>query len=194
MSADVLRELQAAFHDGAGDWYRNPRGRIACWLWQFDDRHYDCAGRLEGIHLLKRQRVEERLAYQLDVPIPLLRGANKGASLRRVDPSVVERIHLIWLAAWDPRNAAVGCTRHHRRFDSQATPPLRVPAHALRREALDFVLERGLEVEAERKFTGNVELALALPSPRSNPSTPTGSFQPARAQSGLIAAGQPSAL
>lgn len=131
-----LEALRAQWIAAAG-WYRNPAGRTACWLWQFDDRHYDCAGRLEGIHLIGRQRLRNRLYG--------------------VDPEIVKLIE------WDSRNAAVGCTRHHRRFDSHATPELRVPAHALPRQALEFIVERGLESDAESKFTGNVGLALALP-------------------------------
>jgi hypothetical protein len=136
VTASDLEALRAQWISAAG-WYRNPAGRIACWLWQFDDRHYDCAGRLEGIHLIGRQRLRNRLYG--------------------VDPEIVKLIE------WDPRNAAVGCTRHHRRFDSHATPGLRVPAHALPLQALEFIVERGLEIDAEDKFTGNVELALALP-------------------------------
>jgi hypothetical protein len=157
-----LRELQQTFHDHAA-WYRNARGKRACWLWQFDDRHYACSGRLEAIHLIGRQRIRNRLYG--------------------VDPEVVETIE------WDPRNAAVGCTHHHRRFDSHATPPLRVPAHALPGQALEFITERGLESDAEAKFTGNVGLALAFPKA----SDPCSTVVPAREQSGLIAAGQPSA-
>lgn len=164
MSAEELRELRAAWIDHAG-WYRNGRGKRACWLWQFDDRHFDCAGRLEGIHLIGRQRLRNRLYG--------------------VDPEIVT------LAEWDPRNAALGCTRHHRRFDSHATPPLRVPVHALRREALDFIADWGLETDAEAKFTGNLDLALAMPR-ASDPCSTVPDV--ARVQPGLISAGQPSAV
>ena len=162
MRATDLRDLQLAFHDHAG-WYRNARGKRACWLWQFDDRHHPCSGRLEAIHLLGRQRVRNRL-YGLE-------------------PELVAQ------AEWDSRNAALGCTHHHRRFDSHATPPLRVPVYALRREALDFVTDWGLESDAEAKFTGSLDLALGIPGS----SDPAAMVLPARVQSGLIAAGQPSA-
>jgi hypothetical protein len=159
-----LRDLQLAFHDHAA-WYRNPRGKRACWLWQFDDRHHACAGRLEAIHLIGRQRVRNRLFG--------------------VDPEIVEQ------AEWDPRNAALGCTLHHRRFDSHATPPLRVPIYALRRQALDFIADYGLESDAEAKFTGNLDLALAMPKASDRcPTVPV----VARVQPGHISAGQPSAV
>lgn len=132
-----LRDLQLAFHDHAG-WYRNARGKRACWLWQYDDRHAFCEGRLEAIHLIGRQRVRNRLFG--------------------VDPEIVEQ------AEWDPRNAALGCTLHHRRFDSHATPPLRVPVHALRRQAFEFITDHGLETDAEAKFTGQLGLAVAMDS------------------------------
>jgi hypothetical protein len=162
MNRHELNALRSAWITNAG-WYRNPAGRKACWLWQFDDRHHDCGGRLEGMHLISRQRLRNRLYG--------------------VESEILELIQ------WDPRNAAIGCTYHHRRFDSHATPPLRVPIHGLPRQALDFIVERGLESDAEAKFTGNVGLALALPKS----SASTGIVPLAREQSGLIAAGQPSA-
>lgn len=163
MRTEALRELRNAFHDHAG-WYRNKRGRVACWLWQFDDRHMDCWGRLEAIHLIGRQRIRNRL-INLDAD-----------TLRTIE--------------WDPRNAAVACTRHHRRFDSHATPTLRVPAHALPRQALAFISERGLEVDAEAKFTGNLNLALAMSSvPSVEPTT----LQVPESSPAIYLAGQPSA-
>lgn len=59
---------------------------------------------------------------------------------------------LVELAEWDPRNGGPGCTEHHRRFDSHATPELIVPADQLPAAVIDFIRDWGLEVEAERKF------------------------------------------
>lgn len=176
MTADDLRELRAAWIDHAG-WYRNARGKRACWLWQFDDRHFDCAGRLEGIHLIGRQRLRERLWGVMPWDELVIT-----AELAR---------EIIVNAEWDPRNAALGCTLHHRRFDSHATPPLRVPIHALRREALDFIADYGLESDAEAKFTGNLNLALAFPKSSDSGAMVSGV---ARVQPGQISAGQPSAV
>jgi hypothetical protein len=164
VTADELRELRAAWIDHAG-WYRNPRGKRACWLWQFDDRHYDCAGRLEGIHLLGRQRVRNRLYG--------------------VDPEIVE------LAEWDCRNSALGCTLHHRRFDNHATPGLLVPVYGLPKRTLEFITDYGLETDAEDKFTGSLELALGRPKSSSSVATV---LDVAREQPGQIFAGQPSAV
>lgn len=59
---------------------------------------------------------------------------------------------LILLAAWDPRNAVIGCEGHHRRFDNHATPVLVIPAPELPDHMLDFIFDWGLETQAEARF------------------------------------------
>lgn len=135
--------LTKAFIEGAS-WHRRD-GRPSCWLWMFDDLERPCSpGRLEGVHLISRQRIRNSLAPLL-VPSDPGTAASPAALLGWVD-DIVE------VAEWDPRNAALGCEEHHRRFDSQMTPRITVPIPALPLQMLAFILDWGLESEAERKF------------------------------------------
>lgn len=117
-------------------------GGPACWLKQFDLYDKECGGELEACHVISRQRIRNVLRGLL-VPDAL-------------DPTAIDPLDiddLVELAEWDPRNGVPGCTHHHRRFDSHSTPELGVPAQKLFAPNLEFVLDWGLESEAERKFT-----------------------------------------
>lgn len=118
-------------------------GGPACWLKQFDYLDRPCSGDLEAIHLIGRQRIRNVLRpLLLDLPL-----ADASFTAADIDD-------LVELAEWDPRNNAPGCTGHHRRFDSHATPTLIVPGLATPGPFRDFVLDWGLESDAERKFPG----------------------------------------
>lgn len=116
----------------------------ACWLHQHDPYHRPCGGRLEVFHFIGRQRIRNSfgalLAAELLKPIPAF-----------APDDVTD---LVELAEWDPRNAGPGCTLHHRRLDSHATPGLILPPATLPLPVLQFISERGLESEAGRKFPG----------------------------------------
>jgi hypothetical protein len=116
-------------------------GGAACWLKQFDPYDKECGGELEACHVIGRQRVRN-----------VLRGLLVPDALNPEAVDVLDVDDLIELAEWDPRNGVPGCTHHHRRFDSQATPDLRVPAQQLFAPNRAFVLDWGLETEVERKF------------------------------------------
>jgi hypothetical protein len=148
------QELTEGFLEKAFSWYHHGGtggagdrpmrlfdGGPACWLWQFDMLERPCSGRLEGVHLLGRQQIRHTLRRQL---------ATDAWAEGAIDPADVD--DLVQLAEWDPRNAAAGCTGHHRRFDSHATPELLMPAEALPLQALIFITSWGFEDDAERKF------------------------------------------
>lgn len=146
------RHLTKAFHQAGLSWYlhgdqapdnalRLHDGGPACWLAQFDEHERPCAGRLEVVHLIGRQRIRNILR-----PLLLTDLWAEGA----IDSLDVD--DLVALAEWDPRNAAPGCEGHHRRFDSHATPALAIPLDALPEPVLDFIADWGFESEAERRF------------------------------------------
>lgn len=151
--------LTHGFHQAGLSWYLHGEqapdhvlrlydGGPACWLARFDPFERPCEGRLEVVHLISRQRIRNIMRPLLCTDLWA-----EGA----IDPGDVE--DLVQLAEWDDRNAAPGCTGHHRRFDNQQSPGLKVPIEGLRAEAIEFILERGLDSEAERRFSR------ALPSP-----------------------------
>jgi hypothetical protein len=127
--------------DGTGYPLRLYNGGPACWLKQFDPLDRACSGDLEACHLIGRQRIRNVLRGQLVTDI-FATGA--------ID--VLDVDDLVEQAEWDPRIAAPGCTGHHRRLDSHATPELKLPAQQLLAPHREFILEWGLESEAERKF------------------------------------------
>lgn len=116
-------------------------GGPACWLKQFDHLERPCSGELEAVHLIGRQRIRNALGAVM----PTFAWSEPDATMTRA---------LIELAEWDPRNGVPGCTGHHRRFDSHATPELTVPGLAPPGAFRDFVCEWGLESDAERRFEG----------------------------------------
>jgi len=109
-----------------------------CWLARFDPLKRPCAGRIEAAHLVGRQSIRN---------CPTLHG---------LDPELIE------LAEWDVRNGIPGCVEHHRRFDNHADAgpgsALVVPSSALDDELEEFIVEWGLESEAERRFVDFVRL------------------------------------
>lgn len=115
-----------------------------CWLAQFDPLGKPCTDVLQRCHVISRQRVEKVVGE-------ILRGACIEWSEFCEDMSDAERRTLVQLAAWDPRNARIGCTGHHPRFDSHSTPRLYVPFDALPEHVLEFAESWGLEQELERK-------------------------------------------
>jgi len=159
--------LTAHFRETAGRSYRydgpdegapyfEPHNRAACWLKQHDPLDRPCSavtsgGRLEAVHLIGRQAIRRVLSQNLNTGYIWQEDGG-------IDPNDVE--DLIELAEWDPRNSALGCTGHHRRLDDHATPEFVLGAEALPDDFLDFVLDWGLESEAERKFGGQVREVL----------------------------------
>jgi len=116
-----------------------------CWLAQFDPEERPCTNKLERCHVINRQRVEKALGAMLF-----------GATLDDADGFPVElartqRLAIVQCAAWDSRNARLGCTGHHPRFDSNSTPRLYVPFEALPDHVLEFAEDWGLEAELQRK-------------------------------------------
>jgi hypothetical protein len=128
--------------DGSGYPLRLYNGGPACWLKQFDLLDRACSDELEACHVIGRQRIRNVLGGLL-VP----------DALNPTAVDVLDIDDLVELAEWDPRNSVPGCSHHHRRFDSHATPDLKVPAQQLFAPNRAFVLDWGLESEAERKFT-----------------------------------------
>lgn len=135
-------ELTEAWHRQALGWFKVPAlsggplhlpgpgfWRPGCWLHQHDPKGEACSGHLEGIHFLTRKRL--RFPWGFD---PELRT----------------------LAEWDGRNGGAACTRHHRRFDNQATPKLVLPVAALPLQVLAFIRDWGQEQYAEERFTGDL--------------------------------------
>lgn len=122
--------------EGDGPW------RPSCWLWSLDPEERPCEGRLEVMHVLGRQRIRNALFAQLrDLP-------------------KAERDELICLAEWDPRNAAPGCTGHHRPYDNHMATGLKIPAEAVPLHTLYFALHWGLEHELQDKCEGNLALVI----------------------------------
>jgi hypothetical protein len=121
-------------------------GGPACWLKQFDPLDRPCSGDLEVIHLIGRQRISKVLRHQLVTDLWA-----EGA----IDPLDVD--DLVELAEWDIRNGAPGCEGHHRRVAGHLTPTFQIPVRRLFVPAVEFIVEHGFEVEAERKFEGDLE-------------------------------------
>lgn len=148
------RHLTAGFHQAGLAWYsaggvggpmRLHEDGPACWLWQFDPLERPCSGDLEVFHFIGRQRVRHALGAVWPDPLGFY------------EPLLAEEMReCLELAEWDPRNAGPGCTGHHRRLDSHATPELKIPAEALPLHVLQFIADWGLESDAARRF-GNVE-------------------------------------
>lgn len=125
-----------------GGFYPGAFGR--CFLAQHDERSRPCSGRLERAHLIPRQRVENAMWAMLH---------DATFSAEYFTCSLNEEIwSLILLAAWDPRNAVIGCEGHHRRLDNHGTPALVIPAPELPDHMLDFIFDWGLETQAEDRF------------------------------------------
>lgn len=101
----------------------------SCFLEPFDKESRECFGRFEALHFFGRQE---------------LRNAPCFYGLEREIMELIE---------WDVRNAALGCEGHHRRFDRHATPTLILPRSALPADTEEFVVERGIESLAERRFS-----------------------------------------
>lgn len=141
------RWLTASFADGVVELaparpkpaYRGALGR--CWLAQHDPRCRPCELPLDRAHLIPRQRVENALGALLG------RRPNEADELSKRD-----RDDLILLAAYDPRNAVIGCRAHHRRLDNHATPALVIPQSVLPAHIFEFASDYGLEAELERRF------------------------------------------
>lgn len=144
------RWLTEAFRDGVDErqWER-VRLNLAdsCWLAQHDPLRRPCSGRLERVHMIPRQRVERAL----DALLPTGGSVFLNGEAAILDH--LDRRDVILLAAWDPRNAVLGCGgEHHPRFDSKQTPALVVPRSALPGHVEEFVADYGLETSAEERF------------------------------------------
>jgi hypothetical protein len=120
-----------------------------CWFAQFDPFRRPCADGLDRCHIVKRQRVEKALAALL--PDEILFDPKPGQEMFGSGLWLPDWRDVIQLAAWDPRNARIGCTGHHPRFDSNATPRLYVPFEALPEHVLEFAEDWGLEPQLERQ-------------------------------------------
>lgn len=127
------RWLTQSFADGVAerDWH-------SCWLAQHDPEQRPCEGSAEIFHFVNRQRVENAL-------YPIL--PDHWSSERWWE--------VIHLACWDPRLGGIACEAHHRRLDSQAMPPLKVPLDALPAHVTDWAQDYGMEAELERRFTAS---------------------------------------
>jgi hypothetical protein len=142
-----------------------------CWLAQHDERRRPCSGPLERAHLISRQRVEHALGALLPDRWELINqmeaqmgepdfwSGNYAATVAKAHGELIgsSLLHpladLILLAAWDPRNAVIGCSgEHHPRFDSHATPPLVVPQSALPAHVFEFADDFGLETALNDRF------------------------------------------
>jgi hypothetical protein len=141
--------------EAAGQPLRLYDGGPACWLKQHDPLDRPCSGDLEAFHFFSRQRIRNILRPQLVTDL-LTPGA--------IDQLVVD--DLVELAEWDPRNGGPDCTGHHRRLDNQATPGLKLPALAVPAQTRQFVLDWGLESEAERRFSDAGTVAWLAPHDR----------------------------
>jgi hypothetical protein len=144
--------------------YKGALGR--CFLAHHDERRRPCKGPLERFHFLRRQTVEDALWALLrdavvDEPCPLcVDGVVDGAypcsgcqnGTFRAPLLRVEVNGLILLAAWDPRNAEIGCEGHHRRYDSHATPRLLLDYHQVPDRVIEFALDYGLENPFKYRF------------------------------------------
>jgi len=127
--------------------YKGALGR--CWLAQHDERRRPCSGRFERCHAIPRQRVENALWALL--PGSTITGEHWPAAAAFATPADVW--DLILLAAWDPRNAVIGCgDEHHPRWDGKQGPPLIVRRDALPDHVIDFAAEWGLESQLELRF------------------------------------------
>lgn len=143
-----------------------------CFLAQHDDRRRPCAGRLERIHVISRQRVENAMYGLLPDPAletvtmlhPTQTRDEVAAELGDVDAWHRWHDELILLAAWDPRNGGVACEGHHRRFDSHVTPTLIVHAFDLPEHVIEFAFDYGIEGQLG-KFPGAADLRDPSPDP-----------------------------
>lgn len=153
------RWLTEAFRDGVDERELNytPRGlSYDCWLAQFDPLQRPCSGPIERAHLIKRERVENALRALLPDALEAVMQIGVqtiGRQFLEDDPALYSQTDLVLLAAWDPRNARLGCAHeHHPRFDSKQMPTLIVPYAALPDHALEFAEERGLEHLLDDRF------------------------------------------
>lgn len=143
------RWLTESFRDGIDE-----RGRIwestyfganpGCELAQHDPLHCPCCGRLERIHFVNRQRIENAMGALLPTnaedAMAWDRSFYEDDFTFKWVPS-----DLVLLAAWDPRVGGISCQQHHRRYDNHATPPLIVPYGALPSHVIDWAEDWGLE-------------------------------------------------
>lgn len=154
-----LREMWAIavlFGDRAR-WER-ARPPLPCWFGRCVPGIDGCEGRLEGAHWIKRQRVEGTLCHNFQTE-PTLRSvhryvkeANRGASLKDMEPRAADAVDLVLLAAWDPRNGVPACSKHHARFDGHrvdATNELIVWRHEVPAPVESFCTDWGLETALE---------------------------------------------
>lgn len=151
-----------------------------CFLANFDPAKIPCGGqRIERVHLIPRQRVRNAVYAvlpalpccavdgDLDDPYGVCE-LPEGHDTRWHRETRDGQVWAEWsgprppttiqTAEWDPRNSELGCELHHRRFDSHAVssraPKIVVPAFHLPEHADEFILDLGLEPEAERRFEG----------------------------------------
>lgn len=160
------RHLTEAFREVGLSYYRHQvddvpehalrlcDGGPACWLYQFDELERPCSGELEVFHFIGRQRVAKTIRPLL-IDARLDHDAEVWMLLRPLafDPHDVDE--LVELAEWDPRNAAPGCAGHHRRFDSHATPKLKIAGADLPNRVREFIADWGLQADACRRFAGD---------------------------------------
>jgi hypothetical protein len=156
MKPKAPRWLTEAFRDGvderdASAWRKVTNDRAywsahpLCFLAQHDPLQRPCSGRLERMHFVNRQRVENALAMVLPIT------SYRTVSTQGLFADEIAR-DLILLAAWDSRNGGIACESHHRRLDSHATPELIVPHDALPDHVIEFGRDYGLESELERRY------------------------------------------
>jgi hypothetical protein len=148
-----LEELRGAWARAVKqDHTRNEVRMKPCWFAAHVPDTGPCEGWIEGAHWIKRQEVERWVAAMLGVPLQFVKRANKIGHLSMAAPEVMERIELVQMAAYDPRNGVPGCSgAHHARFDSHRMPPLVVPRALVPDHVTEFVTDLGLESALERK-------------------------------------------
>lgn len=149
-----------------------PGANALCWLAQFDPLERPCAGPLERMHVVHRQRIENamgallpdrwELLAQLEAQMgePDFWSGNYAATVAKAHGELMGAgtltplAEVILLAAWDPRIARIGCAyEHHPRFDSKQTPTLIVPRSALPDHVEEWATDWGLESQLEQKFS-----------------------------------------
>jgi len=165
--AEGVPELSAIDRPRPAPPYKGALGR--CFLAQHDPNRKPCKGPLERFHFLRRATVEDALwarLYMAHVDEPcgicidgVVDGAYPCSSCNGLGfwraPLVKGEVDdLILLAAWDPRNAEVGCEGHHRRYDRAIGPLLTVPVLALPIRTVDFVFDYDLDCQAEDRWPG----------------------------------------
>jgi len=119
----------------------------ACWLAHHDPKRRPCSGPMERFHFIRRETVEDVIWAALREAAVEVGDHSPGTAGYRRPLRREEIWDLIHIAAWDSRNAELGCEHHHRRFDGHAVSPrapkIIVPFPQLPGHVLDYVDDYG---------------------------------------------------